>query len=238
MLQRANLLFQTKGVELMRCRTTLKVIAICLLCATSGFASEIRGTYLESRTCQVYTGPCFANGEMGLAGRGAIMAWQIEQGQQAGTDLSGLSVVAVLRASNTLGHQGVDGVDAAKSVVYVDDRAGEIQRKALVEFARRQLGKAGSNIIRIEALPIEMSLDVAELKGNLKAGKNVELSTRPARPGDCICGNEVAFYPPLAQVENFAPGVSLVSRFSGRGLGQQWDSHDSRSAYMATFTYE
>jgi hypothetical protein len=222
----------------MRCRTTLKAVAICLLSATMGFASEIRGTYLESRTCQVYTGPCFANGEMGLAGRGAIMAWQIDQGQQAGTDLSGLNVVAVLRASNTLGHQGVDGVDTAKSVVYVDDRAGELQRKALVEFARRQLGKAGSNIVRIEALPIEMSLDVAELKGNLKAGKAVELATRRAKPGDCICGNEVAFYPPLAQVENFAPGVSLVCRFSGRGLGQQWASHDSRSAYMATFTYE
>ena len=222
----------------MRIGTTLLAIGFCLSCTTVGFSSELRGLYLESRTCQVYTGPCFANGEMGLTGRGAIMAWQIEDGARAGTDLSGLNVVAVVRASDTLGHQGVAGVDAAKSIVYVDDRAGEIQRLQLVEFAKTQLGKAGSNIVRVEALPIRMSLDVAELQGSLTAGDEVELSTRRANPGDCICGNEVAFYPPLARVENFAAGISLVSRFSGRGLGQRWLNHDDRSAYMATFISE
>jgi hypothetical protein len=219
----------------MRFGTCLTVIGVSLFATSVAFTAEMRGTYLESRTCQVYTGPCFANGEMGLAGHGAIMAWQIEEGRQAGTDLAGLNVVAVVRASDTLGHQGVNGVATAKSIVYVDDRAGAVQRKELVEFARRQLGKAGSNIVKIEALPIEMSLDVSELKGNLKAGNQVELATRRAKAGDCICGNEVAFYPPLARVENFAAGVSLVSRFSGTGLGQRWTSHDNRSAYMATF---
>jgi hypothetical protein len=222
----------------MRIGSTLLTIGLSLLCTTVGFTSEMRGIYLESRTCQVYTGPCFANGEMGMAGRGAIMAWQIEDGQLSGTDLSGLNVVAVLRASDTLGHQGVDGVDTAKSIVYVDDRAGEIQRQQLVAFAKKQLGKAGSNIVKVESLPIRMSLDVAELKGSLTAGNQVELTTRKAKPGDCICGNEVAFYPPLARVENFAPGVSLICRFSGKGLGQRWANHDSRSAYMATFAYE
>ncbi len=216
-------------------RITLMASIICLVSATAGVASELRGTYLESRTCQVYTGPCFANGEMGLAGHAAIMAWQIESGQQAGTDLAGLNVVAVLRASDTLGHQGVAGVRSAKSVVYVDERAGAEQRKALIEFARSQIGKAGSHIVHIETMPIRMSLDTLELRGDLQVGDAVQLSTRKANPGDCICGNELAFYPPLAQVENFAPGVSLVSRFTGRGLGQQWSSHDDRSAYMATF---
>ena len=30
---------------------------------------SITGTYLETRTCQVYTGPCFANAETALTGR-------------------------------------------------------------------------------------------------------------------------------------------------------------------------
>src|SRR5438552_2412640 len=32
-------------------------------------AAEISGEYLEARTCDVYTGPCFANGEVGIAGK-------------------------------------------------------------------------------------------------------------------------------------------------------------------------
>ena len=113
------------------------------------------------------------------------------------------------------------------SVTFVESAPYFIGRS--VERVQEWIGSA------IEALPIEMSLDVSELKGNLKAGHQVELATRRAKPGDCICGNEVAFYPPLAHVENFAAGVSLVSRFSGTGLGQRWTSHDNRSAYMATF---
>ena len=51
--------------------------------ASSLNAANLTGIYLETRTCQVYTGPCFANAESeGLAGRNAIMAWRFEQGKQ------------------------------------------------------------------------------------------------------------------------------------------------------------
>ena len=86
---------------------------------------------------------------MGLAWRGAIMAWQIEQPNQAGANLAGLSVVSVKRASDTLGHQGVDVVDNSKSVIYVDDRAGEFHQQELVAFARKHLGIAGSIVVRV-----------------------------------------------------------------------------------------
>ena len=68
-------------------------------------AAELRGIYLESRTCQVYTGPCFANGEMGQSGKNAILAWNIAAGAYHGVDLAGLSVVAVIGSSETLGFQ-------------------------------------------------------------------------------------------------------------------------------------
>lgn len=215
-----------------------------LLPAVLGFAvlsssasADVQGTYLEARTCQVYTGPCFANAEVGLAGKDAVMAWSIDKGSHNGIDLSGLNVVLVMRASDTLGFQGIDSARQVKSVVFVDERADQSQRAALAEFAKSHSGRAGEAVARVESSPINMSLDLLELNGTLQAGKDVKLVTRKARPGDCICSNESAYYPPLAQVENFAPGVALEGEFSGRGLSSRWSIPDSRSAYMATFRY-
>ena len=39
------------------------------------------GQYLEARTCDVWTGPCFANGEINLRGEHAVMAWAVQRGK-------------------------------------------------------------------------------------------------------------------------------------------------------------
>jgi hypothetical protein len=208
-----------------------------MVAAVPAAAVEISGKYLETRTCQVYTGPCFANSEIGLTGEDAIMAWQVSQGQYGGVDLSGLNVVVVLTGSDTLAFGGVDDPREMRSVVFVDDRADDQQRDALVSFARQHAGRAGEAVVKVESMPITMSLDEFELKGQLEAGKCVKMETRAARQGDCICSNERAYYPPLAKVENFAPGVTTEGWFSGRGLGSRWSTPNSRSAYMATFAY-
>lgn len=200
-------------------------------------AGNLNGYYMESRTCQVYTGPCFANAEMRLAGKEAIMAWNIQQGSQRGVDLSGLNVIVVVKGSDTLGFRGLEDAGKIKSVVYVDERADAEQRQALVAFAREHAGKAGASIVRIQPSAIHMTLDPAELHGKLTAGSDVKLVTRRVRPGDCICTNEVAYYPPLAQVENFAAGVAAEGEFQGKGLGTRWSTPNSRSVYMATFAY-
>jgi hypothetical protein len=220
-------------------KTTVLMLAVALsLTATNLLhAVDVTGTYLEARTCQVYTGPCFANGEVGLTGNDAIMAWSIERGLQGNVDLSGLNVIVVVNATGTLGFKGIDDPKQVKSVIFVDQRANQSQREALVDFAKKHSGRAGENVVRVDASPIKMSLDTFELNGRLEAGKAVKLVTRKAKPGDCICSNESAYYPPLAKVVNFAPGVALEGHFKGRGLNSRWSIPDSRSAYMATFAY-
>lgn len=165
------------------------------------------------------------------------MAWNIERGEHAGIDLAGMSVVVVVRSSDTLAFRGLQDARQLKSVVLIDERATQSQQAALLQFAREHAGPAGRHVVDVSVLPIRMSLDEIELRGNLEVGKVVKLTTRRARLGDCICSNESAYYPPLAQVDNFAPGVTLEGRFSGRGLGTRWSTPDSRSAYMGTFTY-
>lgn len=216
----------------------LTMVAAALLTPALASAAQFKGVYLETRTCQVYTGPCFANGESGLAGRDAIMAWHIDQGRQGDADLAGLNVVMVVRASHTLGHQGFDNADELRSILLVDERATAEQRSGLIEFARMHGGKAAQSIVRVDSRAIHVDLDLGTLTGDVKAGNEVKLTTRKARQGDCICSNEVAYYPPLAKVEHFVPGVTLEGEFRGKGLGTRWSTPNSRSAYMATFSYE
>ncbi len=200
-------------------------------------AGEITGHYLEARTCQVYTGPCFANGEMGLTGKDALMAWSIREGAHNGVDLAGLKVVVALNCSTTLGHGGIDDAENLKSVIYIDEKASEKQHDALIDFVKTHAGKAGQAVVRVSTAPIEMALNEGDLQGTLTAGKDVKMVTRKARPSDCLCSNEIAFYPPLAQVEHCAAGVTTIGEFTGRGLNSRWSIPDSRSAYMATFVY-
>jgi hypothetical protein len=218
----------------------------CVLAAAVAFMAigwcgpvqaEISGQYMESRTCQVYTGPCFANAEVGLCGKGAVMAWSIQEGEHNGIDLSGLKVVMALKTTETLGFFGIEGAGEVKSIILVDAKAKGPRREALIDFAKQHSGKAGKHVVRVDAAPISMSLDEADLKGKLEAGKVVTLKTRKARPDDCICSNESAYYPPLAKVENFAPGVTTIGEFKARGLGTRWSTPGDRSAYLATFVY-
>jgi len=214
------------------------VAAGLVLAGRSLVAEEVTGTYLETRTCQVYTGPCFANAETALAGKDAVMAWNIEEGKHAGVNLAGLSVVVCMTGSDTLGFGGVNDPKSLKSTVIVDDKATPEQREALISFAKEHAGRAGKEVVRIDDAKIAMSLDLSTLSGNLQAGKMVKLSTRKARATDCICTNEVAYYPPLAKLQSFAAGVSIEAEYKGRGLGTTWSTPNSRSAYMATFVYE
>ena len=53
---------------------SIACVAACLawtLTAAPLAAGGLEGQYVEARTCQVYTGPCFANSEINLAGKDA-----------------------------------------------------------------------------------------------------------------------------------------------------------------------
>src|SRR5438477_7891504 len=103
-------------------------LAACLLAVTASVRADITGQYVEARTCDVYTGPCFANADTGLTGRHAVLAWKIDKGTVDGAKLDGLGVVAVVAARDTLGQQQIL---PGKAVLIVDARADEAQKKAL-----------------------------------------------------------------------------------------------------------
>lgn len=117
--------------------------------------AAISGDYLEARTADVFTGPCFANSEMNLVGKQAVMAWRVRQGSWEGVRLDGLSVVAAVRADATLGDPFGGPLDA-RALVVVDQRATAAQRDALVAFARSATGGLLGSIVGVESAPIDL----------------------------------------------------------------------------------
>ena len=210
-------------------------LVIGLTSAQATYAAEIQGNYVEARTCQVYTGPCFANGEVGLAGKNAVLSWNVTSGEFSGVDLSGLSVAMVVQSSNTLGFFGLDDAKRLKSVIFVDSKATSEQSKALAEFVRTQTEMKKEDVLAVRSAPIEMKFDRADATGSVEVGAVVKISARKARPGDCICSNESAYYPPLVKLEGFVPGVTIEGDVRARPLGSRWSIPDSRTAYLGTF---
>lgn len=224
----------------MRTLQLLTAAAVLLATASAGLAGQISGEYIEARTCKVYTGPCFANGEMDLAGKEALMAWKVEQGIWNDTALDGLSVALVVGAENTLGNDGVFNKSYGKirSVILVDQQADEKQRQALVDFVKTKADKKlTENVVRVTNAPLKLDNDHIEDRGVFSAGDLAKIETRKIQQSDCVCSNEIVFYQPLNEVENAHPAYSKTLSFEGKGLDNQWTHHGMSSAFLATFRY-
>src|SRR5947209_3648955 len=97
--------------------------ALVLAGPTDGTKSvAVSGAYIEARTCDVWTGPCFANAEMNIGGKHAVLGWKVDKGTINDVRLDGLSVVAVIATSDTL---GLEQTGPAKAVLIVDDKANK-----------------------------------------------------------------------------------------------------------------
>ncbi len=201
-------------------------------------AKAISGDYIEFRNADVYTGPCFANSETGLTGQEAVLGWRVAQGEWNGAVLDGLSVVAVVHASATLGDPYADPLPA-KAALIVDERASPAQRAALVSFARAQTAGLLEQIVAIEASPIEFEANVGGRHGSaaLRAGGLVRVSTRAIGAGDHFCHNEEVYYQPLAShLSHAMPAVALESAYRGNHLGVTWCEAGRRSAFVGSFS--
>jgi len=219
----------------MRDRLPLLICAVVLVISASANAQQIRGEYLETRSADVYTGQCFANGEVNLVGNEAILAWHVQSGSWDGVRLEGLSIAAAVRASGTLGDP-YENPYPAKAVLLVDDQANPEQRTALINFAKHMGGELLNNVEQVVPVPMELVVN-HEHHGAamLRAGQFATIQTRSLGEKDHVCGNEVTYYPPLTQLAHSMPAVAVIDMYNGPGLDVSWDLHGKRSAFVGTF---
>lgn len=217
-------------------RKLLLAAAIFLLPLAAN-AQSIQGDYIESRNADVYTGACFANGEVNLVGNTAVLGWKIQRGSWDGVKLDGLGVAAAVKAKATLGDPYANPYPA-QTVLIVDDQATPEQREALVAFAKHAGGELLNNVVRTEYAPVvfDMPQDHHQHgRAIMRAGRFATVATRPLGGKDHLCGNEVTFYPPLTRLTHSVPAVALTDEFQGQGLGTDWSLHDKRSAFLGRF---
>ena len=212
------------------------LLAVPILSGAGLTKSSLRGQYIEARNADVYTGPCFANGEAGQVGDLAVLGWSVEQGSWEGVPLDGLSVVGIVRAGNTLG-AGID-VDPVRAVLIIDQRANLMQRAALRGLAQHMGGGLLEDVVRVEYAPITLTIkdnSVHTATATLEAGSLARVETRALRSADDICHNEETFYPPLTRVDHAMPAYTVADRFDGQGLGETWSAPGKRSAFVGSF---
>jgi hypothetical protein len=215
----------------------MPALAQSQLAAQASVSGKISGDYMEFRNADVYTGPCFANSEVGLSGQNAVLAWHVADGEWGGVPLDGLSVAAVVRANATLGDPYSDPLPA-KTVFFVDERATEAQRAALVNFAQSQAGGLLNDVVAIAPAPISFAADTGRVGfETLAVGSIVKLSTRALVMTDMICHNEEVYYQPLAgHLAHAMPVVESESSYQGGSLGVTWTEAGRRSSFVGKFS--
>jgi hypothetical protein len=214
--------------------------AVTLTITAAAYAGEtspkpaISGLYVEARNCDVWTGPCFANADFNLSGKNAVLAWKVDTGTADGVSLDGLGIVAVVVAQNTL---GLEQKAPAKAVLIVDERATAAQRSALIRLAKQQAGALLDHVAAVHSAPIK--LDACACKNNACAELDAGIARIKTRcidgDHDKVCGNEIAFYPPLSTGVHVVPAAAVEHVFRGTGVGQTWSDSDRRGAYVGTF---
>jgi hypothetical protein len=224
---------------------------LCGILVLSGVAraAEIQGDYLEARTADIYTGPCFSNAEIFITGNHAVMAWKVTSGSFDGVDLKGLSVAAAVRGSTTFSE---DRPEQATSILIVDERADSRQREALLALAKSLAGDRLKNVVDVKVSRISLKIEAHEANKNTMPGAAhgmphaprasfwasglAQIVTRPLDERDHACGNEIVAYPPLSKGVEALPAYTLGHKFQGAGLGTNWDDPNCRSSFVGHFS--
>jgi len=231
-------------------RTIVSAFCIALLSLGTGIASAegIRGDYVEARTADVFTGPCFSNAEVFIYGNHAVMAWKVTEGSWNGVDLHGLCVAAAVNGTTTFAQ---DQPEKATAVLIVDSVANSREREALIDMAKTLGGARLSRIalvttarmsLKLEDHPESGGADSHPVHGMPQAPRAsfwaagiAQIVTRPLDERDHACGNEVIAYPPLSKGVSTQPAFTLGHAFKGQGLDTRWDDPNCRSSFVGHF---
>jgi hypothetical protein len=196
---------------------------------------SVVGQYVETRTAEVFTGGCLMNSEGETGGREALMAWRIDRGSLAGVQLDGLAVVAAVTSDVNLGTRELGGSapSAISSVLYVDERATEAQRSALVTIARHLSNGFVGKVVAVRSVDIEFTRDAHAI--DVSAGDaSLQVGTQMSHDVSC---SALQWFQPLSKVTDATLGLTRRQSYTGALLGRRWEQVDRRSAFFGEFKW-
>lgn len=158
-----------------------------------------QGEYVEARTASVFAGACHYGGEYTTQGRRAVMGWSLESGLEAGVDLSGITIVALVDCEENLAELD----EPRKAVVHVT--AGGARLDAAMSWLRREQGSTLGEILAVHG-DADLTVDVE--------GDDFQLHA----PSTSLVGDALADHACCKMPLNvlYDPLQSLTSRLVGR----------------------
>ena len=218
-------------------RTTIALALAGVAAAVGAAGAEtpaVKGSYVEARTAEIFTGACIVNGEAGTTGREALMAWKVDQGSFKGIALDGLSVVVAVSGDVNLSIREIGGdVATAKAAVFVDERANPAQQVALVAMANKLSNGMVDTVVQLTRTPIAFVDDGQAIRVE---AQSVKLAVTKELKHDPTCGAK-QWFNPLSTTTKATLGTTLENAFSGSSLGTRWSDPNKRSSFFGTFAY-
>lgn len=140
-------------------------------------AYKLEGNLLEVCTCNILC-PCWVGEDPDFGTCEGTLAWKITKGEVNGVDVSGLTIAVLANIPGNI-LQG-----NWKAVVYVDEKASEQQRQALLDVYTGKLGGPVADLVKLigEVVAVEVVPILAEVeagKGFLKIGSEIDAEMEP-----------------------------------------------------------
>lgn len=217
-----------------------KLLGLSLLAVVAGAAlfssaavkagKNISGDYVEARTASVFAGACHYNGEVNLAGREAVMAWNIKAGEWNGVDLTGVKALAVVGAGGNLAE-----ANARRSEIVVDGDASEAQTAALTQALQAKYGAALGEVTAVRRAPVAFNQQAKQFSVSSPNFAALEVEAMPN--DECCKMPGLVWYSPLVPLSNRKVGYTAKASYAGGSIGETWHRADENSAFYGSFAF-
>ena len=146
----------------------------------------------------------------------------------------GLSIVAAVSGDANLSVHEIGGETAnTRTALFVDARATDAQRNALVAMAKTLASGVVGTVVEVTPAAIEFVDGAHDVR---VAAKTLRLTVEKHMVHDASCGNK-QWFEPLSSVHHAEMGVAVENAFSGTSLGTKWSDPNKRSGFFGTFSY-
>ena len=209
---------------------SVAALAVALSAGGASAAPAVTGDYVESRSANVFVGACHHEGEVVSAGRNAVLAWNITDGEKNGVSLRGVTAVAVVAADRYLGQDDAK----RKSVLYVSDAATPEQREAVVALLKERAPVALGELVAVKSAPIKFESDSDQYRVNVQGIAFMKIKKEIAQL--CCKQPYQVWGKPFVPVTAPKTGYCVNVEYKDAGLLRGWSATDQNNAFFGAFS--
>lgn len=208
----------------------LAAFGAMLISASVQAGKNVAGDYVEARTASVFAGACHFNGEVGMMGREAVMAWSIKSGEWNGVDLAGVKAVAVVSSNANLAQTGKH-----QSEIVVDESANDAQVSAMGQVLKAKYGDSLGEVMAVRRQAVSFKHEAKEYQ--IDAPGFAALSIEAMPNDECCKMPGLVWYNPLVPLANRKVGYTAKASYAGGRIGDAWQRENENSAFYGSFAF-